>query len=108
MYDELTSVSLHGMPSQAAFDNALATAQLILVRLLPAYFASLPKPPPDLALMLPDIPPLSAGLTTPLPASLTGDDRSMDINELIETGVEALAALSSKIGAGKEWAYGAE
>lgn len=95
------------MPNQEAYDSALATAQLVLVRLLPAYYASLSRPPSGLALMLPEVPALSAGLTTPLPASMTGDDRSVDVADLIENGIEALEALSAKID-GKKWAYGAE
>ncbi|KAK4684363.1 hypothetical protein P7C73_g5820, partial [Tremellales sp. Uapishka_1] len=82
-----------GMPDQASYDKALAVAQLVLGRLYPAYLASLPNQPTNLHLFLPTPPPLAAGLTTPLPASLTGDGRDIDRDALIAAGVDALEAL---------------
>jgi metaxin len=49
---------------------------------------------------------LLAGLTTPLPASLTGDARSIDKEEVILKGTEALQALETILGSG-DWALGA-
>jgi metaxin len=49
---------------------------------------------------------LSAGLTTPLPASLTGDTRNVNKEEVIRRGTEALEALDTILGSG-EWALGA-
>jgi metaxin len=98
------------MPTQAAYDSALATAQLVLVRLLPAFNVSASGASSNVALMIPGPPPLSAGLTTPLPASFTGDERVIDEDELVETGVEALEALRVKLAdrAGSPWAHGAQ
>lgn len=90
------------MPDQAAYDDALAIAQLILTRLLPAFFASSPARPTDLPLLLPTPPALLAGLTTPLPASLTGDERVLDSAKILADGLAAVDALSVKMGAG--WA----
>ncbi|KLT43528.1 hypothetical protein CC85DRAFT_307563 [Cutaneotrichosporon oleaginosum] len=103
------TASLHGMPTQAAYDNALATAQLVLVRLWPAYIVSMSGDSREIALMIPGPPPLSAGLTTPLPASFTGDERFIDEDELVEAGIEALEALRIKLGGrtGSPWAHGA-
>lgn len=98
--------SLQGMPSQVAYDDALAVAQLILVRLQPAYLASTAANGKELALLLPEPPALVGGLTTPLPASLTGDDRVLDLEDLVEQGIEALQALRAKLGS--SWALGAE
>ncbi|CAK9785579.1 unnamed protein product [Cutaneotrichosporon oleaginosum] len=107
--DEELMRSLHGMPTQAAYDNALATAQLVLVRLWPAYIVSMSGDSREIALMIPGPPPLSAGLTTPLPASFTGDERFIDEDELVEAGIEALEALRIKLGGrtGSPWAHGA-
>lgn len=101
--------SLHGMPTQAAYDNALATAQLVLVRLFPAFNVSRPGASSDVALMIPGPPPLSAGLTTPLPASFTGDNRVLDEDDIVQKGVEALEALRVKLRdrSGSPWALGA-
>lgn len=49
---------------------------------------------------------LSAGLTTPLPASLTGDARSVDKEDILDKGVEALDALETLLGT-SDWALGA-
>jgi metaxin len=49
---------------------------------------------------------LSAGLTTPLPASLTGDARNVDREDILKKGVEALDALESILGS-SDWALGA-
>ncbi|BEJ12497.1 hypothetical protein CspHIS471_0209570 [Cutaneotrichosporon sp. HIS471] len=103
------TASLQGMPTQAAYDSALATAQLVLVRLLPAYNVSLSGPSNDVALMIPGPPPLSAGLTTPLPASFTGDERVIDEDELVDIGMEALEALRVKLANRTDsWAHGAQ
>lgn len=98
------------MPTQAAYDSALATAQLVLVRLLPAFNVSASGVSSNVAIMIPGPPPLSAGLTTPLPASFTGDERVIDEDELVETGVEALEALRVKLAdrAVSPWAHGAQ
>lgn len=103
---ELIKSSLQGLPSQEAYDRALAVAQLILGRLLPAYLISLPKRPSGLHLLFPVPPPLAAGLTTPLPASLTGDTRSIDKEEVVHQGVEALDALETILGT-SDWALDA-
>jgi metaxin len=87
----------HGLADQSAYDKALAIAQLVLSRLHPAY---LPSP-----LAFPHPPPLLAGLTTPLPASLSGDARDMDQVEILRRGVEAINALDEIIGSG--WALDA-
>lgn len=94
------------MPNQEMYDAALALAQLVLVRLFPAYIASTPHTVKRLPLLLSEPPALVAGLTTPLPAALTGDDRVIDQEEMIAGGVEALGALQAKLG--KSWALGAE
>ena len=49
---------------------------------------------------------LSAGLTTPLPASLTGDSRNVDQEDVLDKGIEALDALDTLIGA-SDWALSA-
>jgi metaxin len=49
---------------------------------------------------------LSAGLTTPLPASLTGDARNVDKEDIIHKGGEALDALETILGS-SDWALGA-
>lgn len=81
-------------------------AQLVLGRLLPAYLISLPARPTGLHLLFPNPPMLLAGLTTPLPASLTGDARNIDRDEVIRNGIEALQALGTILGTG-DWALGA-
>ncbi|WVQ80852.1 hypothetical protein IAT38_002959 [Cryptococcus sp. DSM 104549] len=108
-----------GLPSQEAYDKGLALAQLILGHLLPAYLASLPPSASSpthsafsanpLHLLFPTPPPLAAGLTTPLPASLTGDARSLDREEVIRKGVEAVRALVGVKGVkgDGDWALGA-
>ncbi|WWC99259.1 hypothetical protein V866_006155 [Kwoniella sp. B9012] len=85
---------LQGLPSQETYDRALSLSHLVLGNLLPAYLASLPNQPSNYHLMFPIPPPLSAGLTTPLPASLTGDSRDIDTDEVIRKGVDALDALA--------------
>jgi metaxin len=95
------------MPSQEAYDRALSLAQLILTRLYPAYLASIHTPPSDLHLSFPYPPPLAAGLTTPLPAALTGDTRDVDVDEVVAKGVDAVEALEVVVGHGSEWALGA-
>jgi metaxin len=97
---------LQGLPSQEAYDKALAIAQLVLGRLLPAYLISLPRRPSNIHLCLPIPPMLSAGLTTPLPASLTGDARNVDKEDILKKGVEALDALETLLGS-SDWALGA-
>jgi len=95
------------MPNQKAYDSALAVAQLVLARLLPALLASAPGSKEALTLLMAEPPALTAGLTTPLPASLTGDDRVIDREEIIAGGIEAIDALQAKM-AGSTWALGAE
>ncbi|GFZ52036.1 hypothetical protein JCM24511_09808 [Saitozyma sp. JCM 24511] len=96
---------LQGMPSQEAYDRALSLAQLVLTHLYPAYLASLHAPPSDLHLYFSNPPPLAAGLTTPLPAALTGDTRDVDVGEVVAKGVDAVEALEAVVG--PEWALGA-
>ena len=94
------------MPTHEAYDQALAIAQLVLGPLHRAYLASSPSRPESWHLSFPTPPPLLAGLTTPLPAALTGDTREVDMEEVINKGVgalEALAVLLSERG----WALGA-
>lgn len=55
---------------------------------------------------MPEPPSLAAGLTMPLPASLTGDSRSVDTESVISGGVKALDALDAKLSAG--WALNAK
>jgi len=97
---------LQGLPSQEAYDEALAIAQLVLGRLLPAYLVSLPKRQSNIHLYLPIPPMLSAGLTTPLPASLTGDSRNVDNEDVLDKGAEALDALETLLGS-SDWALSA-
>nr|XP_031863493.1 uncharacterized protein CI109_000743 [Kwoniella shandongensis]KAA5530565.1 hypothetical protein CI109_000743 [Kwoniella shandongensis] len=99
---------LQGLPSQEAYDRALALSQLILGHLLPAYLASLPSQPSDFHLLFPVPPPLLAGLTTPLPASLTGDRRDIDLEEVVRKGVEAIEAVEVILSEQGEWAFGAK
>lgn len=94
------------MLNQAAHDQALAISQLILGRLYPAYLASLPKPHVDLHLRFPIPPPLAAGLTTPLPPTLTGDGKSLDTDDILTKGVEVLDALEVVLRDAK-WTLGA-
>ena len=103
---QVDACRLHGMPDQASFDRALAFAQLVLGRLYPAYLAALPDPPADLHLSFPTPPPLAAGLTTPLPESLTGDSRLLNLEDVTRKGREALEALSTILEY-DEWALGA-
>ncbi|KAK8845560.1 hypothetical protein IAR55_006275 [Kwoniella newhampshirensis] len=98
---------LQGLPSQEAYDRALALSQLILGHLLPAYLASLPTRPQGFHLLFPVPPPLFAGLTTPLPASLTGDTRDIDIEEVVRKGVDALEAVEVILSEQGHWALGA-
>ena len=93
------------MPDQAAYDKALAVAQLVLGRIYPAYLASLPSPQVDLHVHSPVPPPLTAGITTPLPPALTGEGTALDIDSITTKGVEALEALEVLLGEG-EWALG--
>ncbi|WWC85801.1 uncharacterized protein L201_000668 [Kwoniella dendrophila CBS 6074] len=101
---------IQGLPSQEKYDQALALSHLILGNLLPAYLASLPKQPSNFHLLFPIPPPLSAGLNTPLPASLTGDSRDIDTDELIRKGVEALDVIETIIEDNGErgWLYGSK
>ncbi|OXG30271.1 hypothetical protein C367_01949 [Cryptococcus neoformans Ze90-1] len=99
-----------GLPSQESYDKALALSQLILTHLLPAYLASLPSPSSyriPFHLHFPIPPPLYAGLTTPLPASLTGDRRDIDIDEVLRKGQEAVDVVDGLL---REdgWALGAK
>lgn len=98
---------LHGMPNQEAYDEALAIAQLVLVRLLPAILVSKSETSADVATLLPQPPALVAGLTTPLPASFTGDDRSIDGLTLVESGIQALDTLKELVKP-EEWALQAK
>jgi len=98
---------LQGMPDQSSFDRALAIAQLILTIVYPAYLASLPTPRSDLYLRFAYPPPLAAGLTTPLPAALTGEIRDIDEEEILSRGAEALEALSGILAGSDKWALGA-
>ena len=97
---------LHGMPDQASYDQALAIAQLILGRLQPAYIASTPQTPSNLYLHFPKPPFSFTGLSTPLPSSLTGVRRDMDLDEIISNGGSALDALEVAIEA-SNWALAA-
>lgn len=95
------------MPSQAAFDGAVALAKLVLGRIKPALLLSASVSTSENVVLLAAEPPsLSAGLATPLPASLTGDARCFQESTLIDRGVEALSALASKVDP-KQWALGA-
>jgi metaxin len=94
------------MPSQEAHDQALAVAQLVLARIYPAYLISYSTPPSTLGLLFANPPPLLAGLTTPLPASLTGDARDIDNDEVVRRGIEGLSAVSIIVG--DAWALDAE
>ncbi|ODN96305.1 hypothetical protein I350_08326 [Cryptococcus amylolentus CBS 6273] len=99
------------LPSQSAYDSALALSTLITNQLLPAYLASLPSRPSNWYLYFPTPPPLWAGLVTPLPASLTGDEREVDGEEVIRKGVEVIDALEGIVGgkSGEEkWMLGAK
>lgn len=102
----LIFIRLQGLPSQEAYDRALALAQLVLGRLLPAYLISQPSKPTNLHLRFPIPPPLAAGLTAPLPASLTGDTRNIDKDEIVHQGMEALDALETVLGS-SDWALDA-
>jgi metaxin len=112
------------MPDQAAYDQALAVAQLVLGRLHPAYVrcpdpslktvltisqvASMPKPKQSqLHLLLSTPPALAAGLSTPLPASLTGDERDVDAADLTRKGIEAIDSLQVLLADRTGWALGA-
>lgn len=97
------------MPSQEAYDRALALSHLILGNIYPAYLASTSTPPQDLHLLFPTPPPLTAGLITPLPAALTGDARDLDVDELLAKGVEAIEAVAVILGdiGAEGWAMGA-
>ncbi|WVF65905.1 hypothetical protein IAT40_000643 [Kwoniella sp. CBS 6097] len=116
---------LQGLPSQESFDKALALSQLILGTLYPAYLASLPTPTRSLLssaaetasdklhLLFPNPPPLLAGLTTPLPASLTGDARDLDVDEIVRKGIETLDGVEVVLESGVDseqssWALGAK
>ncbi|WVO16728.1 hypothetical protein L204_104411 [Cryptococcus depauperatus] len=95
-----------GFPTQEAYDKALAFSSLILTHLLPAYLACLPRSPPNYHLHFSVPPPLYAGLTTPLPASLTGDRRQIDTDAVVKKGAEALRAANGLVKSG--WALGAK
>jgi len=103
--DILIRGRLNGMSDQAAFDRALAVAQLVLGPLHRAYLASLPIPSADFNLQFPVPPPLAAGLITPLPPSLTGDARSVDLDHVSRKGIQAIDALEVLLGTG--WTLGA-
>jgi metaxin len=113
---------LQGMPSQETYDRGIALAQLILGHLLPAYLASLPEMPISTFahlsnsisssgaklnhLLFPTPPPLAAGLKTPLPAALTGDARTIDREEVLARGIDALNAV--RLAVRDDWALGAK
>ncbi|ADV24985.1 hypothetical protein I305_02341 [Cryptococcus gattii E566] len=108
---EGTNEEWQGLPSQESYDKALALSQLILTHLLPAYLASLPSPSSSsripLHLHFPIPPPLYAGLTTPLPASLTGDKRDIDIDQVLRKGQEAVDVVDGLLDE-DGWALGAK
>ena len=93
------------MPDQVTSDRALAVAQLVLGRLLPAYLASQPKPPADLYRYFPVPPPLLIGLATPIPLSLTGEGRGLDREDIIRQGIETFEAFETLLD-GSDWAMG--
>lgn len=96
------------MPDQAAYDNAVAIAKLVLGRIHPAWLLSAAESSAEEAVLLNAEPPaLAAGLSTPLPASLTGDARSLQESNVIDRGVEALSVLASRVDS-EHWALGAE
>lgn len=96
------------MPNQAAYDDAVAIAKLVLGRIKPAWLLSANESSQeDVVLLTAEPPALYAGLSTPLPASLTGDARCLPESTIIDRGVEALSVLASKVGP-KRWALGAE
>lgn len=95
------------MPNQAAYDEAVAIAKLVLGRIKPALLLSATRSTSeDVVLLAAEPPSLSAGLSTPLPASLTGDARIFRESEVIDRGVEALSVLASKLDS-EQWALGA-
>lgn len=96
------------MPNQAAYDDAVAIAKLVLGRIKPAWLLSVAdSSTSDVALLNAEPPALSAGLSTPLPASLTGDARNLQESAMIDRGVEALSVLASKVDS-EGWALGAK
>ncbi|WVR03607.1 hypothetical protein IAU60_000599 [Kwoniella sp. DSM 27419] len=96
-----------GLPSQEAYDKALALSQLVLGDLYPAYLASRSKRSDTFHLLFSRPPPLLAGLTTPLPASLTGDAREVDTDEILRKGVAAVEAIDAILDE-EHWALGAK
>jgi metaxin len=94
---------LNGMPDSATYDKAVAVAQLVLGRLRP--FVAMATDTLSSGSDLPKPPILSAGLTTPLPASLTGDARTVNKEALEQSAYEAWDALEMLVGDG--WALGA-
>ncbi|ORX34777.1 hypothetical protein BD324DRAFT_133351 [Kockovaella imperatae] len=100
--------ALQGMPDQTTYDKAVAVATLVLDRVYPAFLASQPKPSSvsSFHLHFPFAPPLASGLVTPLPSSLTGDVRQVDIVSVIANGASALNALDEILSA-DQWALGA-
>jgi len=88
------------MPDQTRFDKAVALAQLITGRIRPAYASTSRQVYLDLP--VPSV--LSAGLTTPLPASLTGDARDVDMDLLHQKAEEAWDAVEVVVEDG--WALG--
>jgi metaxin len=92
---------LHGMPDQATYDRAVALAQVVLSRIQPALSPTSNRS--HLSFAHP--PPFAAGLLTPLPAALTGDQRDLDQADILEKAQEALSAIEAVLGDG--WALGA-
>jgi metaxin len=88
------------MPDQATFDKAVALAQLITGRIRPAVVSS--SRATHLDLPIPSV--LAAGLTTPLPASLTGDTRDVDMDLLQHRADEAWDAVEAVVEDG--WGLG--
>jgi len=88
------------MPDQNTFDKAVALAQLINGRIRPAHASG----GRSVHLDIPVPPVLSAGLTTPLPASLTGDARDVDMDLLQQRADEAWDAVEVAVENG--WALG--
>nr|XP_018266685.1 uncharacterized protein I303_00660 [Kwoniella dejecticola CBS 10117]OBR88843.1 hypothetical protein I303_00660 [Kwoniella dejecticola CBS 10117] len=99
---------IQGLPSQAAYDKALALSHLVLGNLYPAYLASLPKQTSNFPLLFPIPPPLASGLSTPLPYSLIGDARDIDTDEILKKGLEALEAIQVILESGDEWLFGSK
>lgn len=82
------------MPSQVAYDKGVALAHLVLG---PLHTSLMRTGSPSQHKTIPNPPPLAAGLKTPLPAALTGDERALDLNDINETAGDALSAINTQI-----------